>query len=538
MASPFNKSNVFDLTHERLATYEMGVLYPNLLMEVLPGDTIDLKSEAFSRFEAMIAPQMSHIDKFQYYFYVPNRVLFSKWEDYITGGKDGNDSTVKPYMTSPSGGYAIGSLADHLGLPTGVADLNHSALPFRMYQRIWSEWFRDENIDIEPTLNTGAGLDSTTSKSIRKKCWEKDYFTNSLPTPQRGGASYLPLGTSAPVSVYGNNKSLMVRYYDGTELKEKPWVVGDTSPLVATNKTTAQTLSSTTYTTEAPTAHTAVGLSNSQTYGSTGLVGTADLSAASAVTVNQLRVAFQVQKFMERSIRGGYRLVEWTLSMFGVRIPDSRLQRTEYLGGARYPVSISAVEQNSSTDSTSPQGNLAGRGIEHVNVNGFRKSFVEQGFVMGLVCYMPRTLYSQGVHRMWTRETRYDEYIPVFAHLGEQEVKNKELYAQGTSVVDSDGNVVDEQTFGYQDRYNEFRHLPSGVAGQFRKGGSLNYWTLARQFDSLPQLNHGFVVADVPNRIFAVQTSGYDHITAHFIHHIKAIRPLPKFGNPGLIDHD
>ena len=215
MASPFNKSNTFDLTHEVMSTYEMGYLYPNCLMEVVPGDTFDVRSEATSRFEAMIAPQMSRIDKYQYWFYIPNRVLFADWEKYITGGLDGTDTTVPPYMTSPSGGYAIGSLADHLGIPTGVAGLKHSALPFRMYAKVMNDWFFDENLDTMFVENTASGSDTTTNTSLQKKRWEKDYFTNSLPTPQRGGASYIPLSTSCPV--VSNGKALGLT--DGTNTK-------------------------------------------------------------------------------------------------------------------------------------------------------------------------------------------------------------------------------------------------------------------------------------------------------------------------------
>lgn len=528
MASPFNKSNTFDLSHEVMATYEMGYLYPNCLMEVLPGDTFDTRSEATSRFEAMIAPQMSRIDKYQYWFYVPNRVLFENWESYITGGLDGNDSTVKPYMVSPSGGYAIGSLADYLGIPTGVADLKHSALPFRMYAKIMNDWFFDENMDTMFIENKADGLDTTTNTLLQKKRWEKDRFTNSLPTPQRGPSSYLPIGTSAPV--VGNGKALGL--YTGVDTTGALAEGAATGNMGIASNAWSDALSSS--------GNLATGFTGKQigiTTDPTKSGVIADISSATAVTVNQMRVAFQVQKFMEKNMRGGARLVEWTLSHFGVRIPDGRLQRSEMLGASRYPVAVAPVEQTSSTDSTSPQGNLAGRGIEHINVNGFRKSFVEQGFVMGLVCYMPRTMYSQGIAPLWTRETRYEEYIPVFSHLGESEVKNKEIYAQGSSVVDASGNVVDEQTFGYQDRYNEFRHIPSSVHGQLRPGGSLNFWSLARQFNSLPQLNSQFVASDPSNRIFAV-TSGVDHITAHFLHHVKAIRPIPKFGNPGLIDHD
>lgn len=516
MTSPFNKTNKFDLTHEVLSTFEMGKLYPNMLMEVVPGDTFDVRTESFSRFESMIAPQMGRIDKFQYYFYVPHRILFGDWEKYITGGFDGQDTTVKPYMTSPSGGYAVGSLADYLGIPTGVAGLNHSALPFRAYQKIYMDWFADENLMTITDPSTASGADTTTNTSLYNKCWEKDYFTNSLPTPQRGQAAYLPLGTAAPVVLSDSGKKLYFEFGD------RPGASGSS---IMAMREDGNTKYSEVYQVK--------GTHEDSTMNSAGYVLSdlkADLSNATAATINQIRVAFQIQRFMEKNMRGGARLVEWTLSHFGVRIPDGRLQRSEFLGGSRAPVVVSAVEQNSATVSgQTPQGNLAGRGVSAGKITGFRKSFVEQGYIIGLVCYLPRTMYSQGLARHWSRSTRYEEYIPVFAHLGEQEVKNKEIYAQGTS--------ADEDTFGYQDRYNELRHQPSTVHGLFRPGQSLNYWTLGRQFNSLPSLNSTFVTSDPSNRIFAVQ-SATDHIEAQFLHHVKALRPLPKFGNPGLIDHE
>ena len=229
-------------------------------------------------------------------------------------------------------------------------------------------------------------------------------------------------------------------------------------------------------------------------------------------------------------MRGGARLVEWTLSHFGVRIPDGRLQRCEYLGGGRSPIMITPVEQTSSTNATTPQGNLAGRGTSAQRSMFFTKSFVEQGYVMVLMSILPRTAYSQGLHRLWSRETRYDEYVPVFAHLGEQEVLNKEIYVQGTD--------EDNEVFGYNDRFSEFRHIPSSIHGQFRAGESLDYWTLGRQFDNLPQLNADFVKADPSRRIFAVTDESVHVAEVEVLHKVNAIRPLPKFGNPGLIDHD
>lgn len=532
MVSAFNKSNRFDLTHERLQTMEMGKLYPNMLMEVVPGDIFDVKSESFCRFEAMIAPQLSRIDMFQYYFYVPYRILFDNWEKYITGGFDGKDETVKPYMMSPAdGGYKVGSLADYFGIPLNVPNLKHSALPFRAMQKIFMDWFANENLMdiVEPSL--ADGLDTTTNTELYYKCWEKDFYTSSFPTPQRGPASYLPIGTSAPV--IGNGMTIGLT--DGVDNKGLTYSDLDSYGTVDAQNSKYGTPTGTTGVVATQgSSHRTLGLTTDPT--KSGIW--TDLTKATALPVTQVRVAFQIQRFLEKNMRGAARLVEWTLSHFGVRIPDGRLQRSEYLGGRRSPVVVSAVEQTSATvDNETPQGNLAGRGVSLGRITGFKKSFVEQGVVIGLCCFMPRTMYSQGLHRMWSRDTRYEEYLPVFAHLGEQEIKNKEIFAQGIDIKDDAGNVVDDQTFGYIDRFSELRHLPSTVHGLFRPGESLNYWTLCRQFDSLPKLNSDFVKADPSNRIFAV-TDLVDHIEAQFLHHITAIRPLPKYGTPGLIDHD
>lgn len=514
MVAPFNKTNTFDLTHEHSLTCEMGYLVPSMLMEVVPGDTFRVTSDIFTRLQAMIAPIYQRVDIFQHFFYVPKRILFADWEKYITGGFDGQDNTSWPYMVAPSGGYAVGSLADYLGLPIGVAGYEHSALPFRAYAKIMNDWYRDENNQSMLTISDAAGLDTTTNTTLQRRCWEKDYFTSALPWPQRGTQVNLPLGTTAPVIGNGLYANICNSNLTNTQ---NLWV-SDPGRFLGTNL--------------APGAER---LKWPTTPEKSGLI--ADLTTATAATINDLRVSFQIQKYMEKTARGGARLVEWTLSHFGVRVPDARLQRSEYLGGGRSALFIMPVEQTSSTDSTSPQGHLAGRAESMQRSMAFTKTFTEEGFVIGLLSIMPRTLYSQGLHRLWTRKTRYDHYLPVFAHLGEQEIKNSEIYTQSPSVVDSDGNPVNDGTFGYAPRYNEFRYIPSSLHGQFRAGQTLEHYTQGRNFANLPQQGSTFVECNPSNRIFAV-TSGVDHCEVQVLHHVKALRPMPKHGTPGLIDHD
>ncbi len=511
MTTPFNKRNFFDLTHDRLLTFEMAQLIPVDVVEVLPGDTFKVGTRVFSRLEAMIAPALADIDLLVYHFFVPSRILMEDkdWESFITGGFDGKTTVVSPYMVSPAGGYKVGSLADYLGLPVGVANLKHSAFPFRAYAKIYNEYFRDENLISEVALSTADGLDETTNTTLLNKCWEKDYFTSALPWPQRGDAATIPIGSQSVVygDVIKGTGSQNIADYVGKQVAVFRGSVSGSSATVGESGY----------------------VDSSASVNGVSLVTDSSLNP---VTINALRVAFQVQRFLEKQARGGARLVETILSHFGVRIPDARIQRPEYIGGARLRYMVSPVEQTSATDATSPQGNLAGRGTLNAGARTITKSFVEHGYMMTLISVMPRTLYSQGLHRMWSRDSRYDYYWPVFAHLGEQEVRNKEIYAQGTA--DDDG------IFGYNDRAAEYRHIPSTVAGLFRPDQSLEFWTLARKFDSLPQLSDKFVTADPSQRIFAVQTgeTSANHIIMQFRNVIKSWRCIPKYGNPGMIDHD
>lgn len=504
MTSPFNKRNRFDLTNDRLLTLDMGQLIPVKTIEVLPGDTFTVDNSFFARLEAMLVPALIDVDLMYYQFFVPNRTLMEEkeWESFITGGMDGNSTVVAPYMMSGVSGYAFCSLADYLEIPPKVPNLKHSAFPHRAYAKIFNDWFRDENLVDELPMSLADGQDTTTNTELQNKAWEKDYFTSSLPWSQRGNAATFPFVGNAPVVSTG------------------PFRLTATSGVGAGVNAQSTT-----------TGPGFLRLSSETNGGPLTFAGglEADLSQASPVTINAMRVAFQVQRFLEKQARGGARLVETVLNHFGVRIPDARIQRAEFLGGGRLRFMVSPVEQTSSTDSTSPQGNLAGRGTLNAGTKARTFSFVEHGYFMTLVAVMPRTLYGQGLPRMYSRDSRYDYYWPVFAHLGEQELRNKELMAQGT--IDDDG------IFGYQDRGAEYRSIPSSVAGLFRPNASLDFWTLMRKFDSLPQLNAKFVTADPSKRIFAVQNET-NSIVLQFRQRIKAYRPLPKYGAPGLIDHD
>jgi len=545
------KLNAFNLSHEHKMTCEMGYLVPNLLIEVEPGDTIDLRSSIFCRAEAMLAPVMHRYDVIQHYFYWPKRCAMPKhWEDYITGGEDGNDSTVWPYMMSPATGYARGSLGDYLGLPcdtrvdtsAGSTETSqvqsafaHSAVPFRMYAEIFNYWYRNENLQNKLTWSDQPGLDTTTNTTLQKKNWPKDYFTSALDRTERGDPTYLPFSgvDNIPVQISrdGNKALGLTGIYQGAGVNYgladagqglSAWTGAFGSDLYSGSPTGSATVSGQ-----------VLGLTHDAT--KSGIKGVAKGGAAISLSYRDFQLTARMALFKRRLERAGSRLVEWTSEFFGVRVPDDRICKPIFLGGFRNPLMITPVEQTSSTDAVSPQGNLAGRGTASGQSRKIRKSFVEEGLIMGIMCIMPKAEYSQGLHRLWTRKTRWDHFVPMFDVAGDQEIKNSEIYTQGDSTVDSDGAVYDEGTFGYKPAYQELRSIPSSVHGEMRKGGSLTFWTGGRLFDSLPQLNSAFVTADPSNRIFAVTTEGIHHFTIEAFHEIRALRLLDKYGNPSII---
>lgn len=524
MTVPFNASNAFDLSHDHKLTCHMGKLVPVMCEEVCPGDVWRWNADVLLRLMPLVAPMMHDVNVFLHAFYVPTRILFDGFESFVTGGEDGNDNTTWPYVTAPSTtGFAVGSLADYLGLPTGVPDIQVSALPFRACAKIYNDWYRDENLVSKVALSTAAGSDTTTTTSMQTRAWSKDYFTGSLPWAQRGTPTYLPLGVSAPVMTSSTSSDVTnwtPLKFASTTNNAAPLSSNDLSVQASTGILKANQSSTPSLTTSS--------------FAPNNLI--TDLTSATAVTINDLRTAFQIQRFLEKNARGGARYIEWLLSHFGVRSSDARLQRSEYLGGGKCPISVGEVLQTSSSDSTSPQGNMAGRAISYQNVPSFTKTFEEFGYIVCFMSIMPRASYQQGLRRMWTRKTRWDYPLPVFAHLGNQAVKNQEIYAQAPTVVDSDGNVVNDQTFGYQERYEELRRIPSTVHGQFRS--TLNYWHMGRIFNSLPQLNQSFIECTPTKRVFAVTDPNEDECIVQIHHNIQAIRRYPKYGAPGLIDHD
>lgn len=527
------KLNAFNLSHEHKLTCEMGYLIPNLLMEVVPGDTIDIRTNNFVRAEAMLAPVMHRYDVIQHYFYWPKRCAMpDNWESYITGGEDGTDNTTWPYMVSPSTGYARGSLGDYLGLPCDtrtdtsagstetsqiLAGYEHSAVPFRMYAEIYNFWYRNEALQSKVTWSKSPGLDNTTNTNLLKYNWPKDYFTSLLDTVTNQNI-YLPLGTTAPVN-----------FESGTDKASNPCKLGlydvDGNPLTQ-NASYAVYVGSSDNAIRTTTNNTGAALGSGSRTPYVSAV--ADLTNASAVPYRDVRLAARMSLFGERLKRAGTRIVEFTQEFFGVRVPDDRIQEPIFLGSFRSPLMITPVEQTSSTDATSPQGNLAGRGTASGVSKRIRKTFVEEGLIMGIMIIMPKAEYSQGVPRLWTRKTRWDHYVPMFDVAGDQEVPTSEIFVTGQAANDT-------VPLGYKPAFQELRTIPNSVHGEMRKGGSLTFWTGGRLFDNAPQLNSSFVQADPSNRIFAVTDSGVHHFTCECYHEIRALRLLDKYGRPAII---
>jgi len=507
--------STFDRSHGLKTTFNAGQLVPIYVDEALPGDTFSCNLTAFSRLATPIHPTMDNAFMDTHFFAVPVRLVWQDFEEFMGETKDYKpagatrlDGTpdftvaapIPPTITAGGSGETEGSLSDYFGIPTKVAALEFSALWHRAYTLVWNDWFRDENLQAPKTVDISSGAD-TTAYPLLNRGKKHDYFTSALPWPQKGADVTLPLGTAAPVS---SNMS-----FSGTNVAANRVNITDTSGNIKGLLT-----------------------SGGDVYGDANPSGTtgslyADLTQATSATINQLRLAFATQKFLEIQARGGSRYIEVIKNHFNVTSPDARLQRPEYLGGGSSPVNISPVAQTSSTDATTPQGNLSAIGTTVLSGHSFTKSFTEHTIVIGMVSVRTDLTYQQGLNRMFSRETIYDYYWPTLSTIGEQAVKNKEIYAQG--------NADDDTTFGYQERYAEYRYKPSSVTGLFRSNatGTLESWHYAQEYASLPLLGDSWIQVTDTNVQRTLAVASEPQFIFDSLFKLRCTRPMPVNSIPG-----
>lgn len=542
----------FDRSASYKTSFNVGQLIPFYVDEVLPGDTFDVTTSKVVRLQTLLTPMMDNIYLDTYFFFVPNRIVWEHWREF--NGENTESAWIPereyqvPQLEAPEGGWNVGTIADYFGIPTGVSGLSVNALPFRAYALICNEWFRDENLSdpvvVPKTDATVVGVNTGTFVTDVAKgglpylaAKYHDYFTSCLPAPQKGPDVTIAVA-SGTFPVVGNGKALsfVKATADGATKYGFQTSSGELYPSLSTGAYAKAPGAAGSDTALVGDAYSALGVPTIKQLGSypenSGLV--TDLQGLNIATINQLRIAFQIQKLFERDARGGSRYIEILKSHFGVTSPDARLQRPEYLGGNRIPIRVNQIVQQSASESGgTPQGTPVGLSLTTDKHGDFVKSFTEHGFVIGIMVARYDHTYQQGLDRMWSRKERFDYYWPVFANIGEQAVLNKEIYAQGTS--------KDDEVFGYQEAWADYRYRPNRVTGEMRSSytNSLDVWHLGDDYASLPSLSDSWIREDKGNvdRVLAVTSAVSNQVFADIYVQNRTTRPMPLYSIPGLIDH-
>lgn len=558
------KRSKFDMSHSIKTTFNTGDVVPLMVdSDILPGDTVQMDMSEIVRMATPIYPIMDNLYFDIYWFFVPHRLVWDHWQAFWGENDDPWTQQTEyeiPQIEAPEGGWTEGTIADYMGIPTKVGGLSVNTLPFRAYAKIWNDWFRDENLKAnchiytDDTTRTGVNdgdyvLNTEFGGKPCKAAKMHDYFTSCLPQPQKGEPVTVPLtgqlnvyageeahnkigDTLYPMQYMGYNTNNIASMQTNTQARKNGALFVQSND----NKIYKTEYQNNNYMLISGSGNTQEGIN-----GMSPINLYADMSSATAVTINQLRTAFAIQKYFENAGLHGTRYIEYLRGVFGVSSSDARLQRAEYLGGQRVPLNIDQIIQTSSTDQTSPQGNTAGFSCTRNRASMFTKSFEEHGTLMCLGVVRTDHTYQQGLNKMWTRKKWTDFYNPFFAHLGEQAVLNKNIYAQGSSVVDDNGNIIDEQAFGYQEAWAEYRYKENGTRGYMRSNatGSLDVWHFADDYNKLPKLGSDWINEPYENvdRTIAVTSQLTHQFIGDFYFKCMYTRPMPVYSIPGLIDH-
>lgn len=521
-------------------SFNVGDVVPFYVDEVLPGDTFNVKTSKVVRMQSLLTPIMDNIYLDYYFFFVPNRIVWDHWRELNGENRESAWAQTTEYevpqVTAPAGGWSVGTIADYMGIPTGVANISVNAMPFRAYAMICDEWFRDENLVDPLYIPKGDAVTAGVNTRINPSDYAAggqpfvaakfhDYFTSALPSPQKGPD--VGIGLTGDLQVYGDGNPL--HFFNGSKTPASgDYIFHFNSQGAAAGATVTADQNERANSAGYVLTKEMVDLNPTFTSGLT-----ATLSNATSVTINALRMAFQMQKLYEKDARGGTRYIEILKSHFGVTSPDSRMQRPEYLGGSRVPININQVVQTSETGSGTPQGNTAAYSVTTDSHKDFTKSFVEHGFVIGVCVARYTHSYQQGIERFWSRKSRFDYYWPVFANIGEQAILNKEIYAQGTA--------VDDEVFGYQEAWADYRYKPSRVSGEMRSAAaqSLDVWHLADEYTALPSLSAGWIQENkaTVDRVLAVSEQNANQLFCDIYIENYTTRPMPVYSVPGLVDH-